>query len=58
VVTGVLNGIDRLDSKVGYVEENVVSCCADCNFAKQRLSKSQFLDLVKRIAIHQGWLGE
>ena len=28
------NGVDRLDNSIGYVEGNVVSCCADCNYKK------------------------
>lgn len=27
-------GLDRLDSSVGYLLENVVSCCYDCNTLK------------------------
>ena len=29
------NGIDRVDSSKGYVEDNVVSCCKYCNTAKK-----------------------
>lgn len=31
------NGIDRQNSKVGYVVENVVSCCKFCNLAKRNM---------------------
>ena len=44
-----MNGIDRLDSSIGYNLENCVSCCEDCNKAKRNLSYDQFLDLIKRI---------
>ena len=30
----IYNGIDRVDSSIGYIEENCVSCCATCNKAK------------------------
>lgn len=43
------NGIDRVDNSKGYVLENCVSCCKDCNKAKGTLDKDLFLDLVKKI---------
>jgi hypothetical protein len=43
------NGVDRLDSLLGYNIKNVVSCCEDCNKAKRNLSYEQFLNLIKRI---------
>ena len=42
-------GIDRIDSNLGYISSNCVSCCRDCNLAKNKLSQEQFTDLVKRI---------
>ena len=47
------NGIDRVDSSRGYTEDNVVSCCFICNRAKNNMSKSQFLQWIKRIYISQ-----
>lgn len=44
------NGIDRLDSALGYMPDNVVTACRKCNVAKHVLSEVEFLDLVKRIA--------
>ena len=46
----VYNGIDRLDSKKGYVTGNVVPCCKAVNYAKQALSYDEFLQLVGEIA--------
>ncbi len=43
------NGVDRVDSSKGYVLNNVVSCCEDCNKAKRNLSYKQFIDLITRI---------
>ena len=28
------SGLDRLDCKIGYHLENIVSCCTDCNLGK------------------------
>ena len=41
-------GIDRLNGG-GYTVENVVSCCAACNYAKGRLTETQFIELVEKI---------
>ena len=43
------NGIDRVDSKIGYEINNCVSCCSICNNAKTNLSKDEFLNWVGRI---------
>lgn len=43
------NGIDRIDSTIGYVLSNVVSACKRCNQAKNDMSISEFKELVKRI---------
>jgi len=29
------NGLDRMDNSKGYTEENVHSCCGDCNYLKR-----------------------
>lgn len=42
-------GIDRFDNTKGYLKENVVSCCKDCNRAKRNHSVKDFFDLVKMI---------
>lgn len=43
------NGADRVDNNKGYVFSNCVSCCFKCNVAKNKLSKDEFLDHIKRI---------
>jgi hypothetical protein len=43
-------GLDRINSSVGYVVSNLVSCCKDCNFAKQDLDQETFLALCRRVA--------
>lgn len=40
----IYNGVDRLDSSLGYIPENCVSCCGRCNAAKSDMSVSEFLD--------------
>lgn len=48
----VYNGVDREDNSIGYVINNCVSCCHTCNMAKRAMSKIEFLEWVKRVAIH------
>lgn len=43
------SSIDRLDYKRGYLIENCVSSCQQCNQAKHKLLPTEFLILVKRI---------
>lgn len=43
------NGIDRLDNKLGYSEENCVSCCSKCNFFKGSLNSDSFLEIINVI---------
>ena|SRR6185312_7109555 len=47
------NGIDRRNNKVGYTEENSVSCCKYCNLAKSRWTEQEFLDWVQKISRYQ-----
>ena len=43
------NGIDRVDSLIGYVSDNCVSCCAMCNYMKKCLDKQSFLNRIEHI---------
>lgn len=43
------NGIDRLDSSLGYTIENCVSCCGMCNYAKSDHSLEEFFLWIKRL---------
>lgn len=36
------NGIDRVDNSKGYVLENCVPCCKQCNFAKHSMSMNEW----------------
>jgi hypothetical protein len=46
------NGIDRLDSTMGYVTDNCVSCCKTCNYMKCSLSAVVFLKRIEHILTH------
>jgi hypothetical protein len=37
------NGIDRLDSTLGYIISNCLTCCTKCNQSKGNLSVSKFI---------------
>jgi len=43
------NGVDRVDSAIGYIKTNVVSCCWACNKMKSTLSLDKFLETIKNI---------
>jgi len=45
----IYNGIDRLDNGVGYIVENVVSCCKECNYKKGSQGHTFFLQWVERV---------
>lgn len=44
-----INGIDRVDSNIGYTKDNSVPCCKYCNFAKHTMSEDDFYVWVKRV---------
>ena len=46
------NGIDRVNNNIGYIPENVVPCCKNCNKIKGALDKEVFLDTVNRVRTH------
>jgi 5-methylcytosine-specific restriction endonuclease McrA len=49
-----LNGIDRRDNGVGYLQDNVVPCCGLCNRNKGPMLYSDFLVWIRRVAaLHQ-----
>jgi len=43
------NGIDRIDSKKGYIEGNMVPCCGKCNILKNNSTQKDFLELIGKI---------
>ena len=51
---GILNGIDRVDSSIGYdVMTNLVPCCPTCNAIKCSLNVSTFIAGARAIAKHR-----
>ena len=42
-------GFDRVDSKIGYIKDNLVLCCTTCNAMKSNLDTQTFLDFCKKI---------
>jgi hypothetical protein len=48
------HGIDRLDNTKGYTEENSVTACATCNYAKRKMTVSEFIEWARRLVSHNG----
>ena len=44
-----INGIDRIDSNIGYQLDNCVSCCSICNLMKNNLIQKDFLKHIEKI---------
>lgn len=44
------NGIDRKDNDQGYTESNSVTCCTNCNFAKNSFSFEEFKNWAIKLA--------
>lgn len=39
-----INGIDRKNPNLGYIKDNIVSCCSSCNYMKNTMSIENFLN--------------
>lgn len=46
------NGVDRIDSNIGYEVNNCVSCCTRCNYMKSDMDVSLFTEHILKIANH------
>lgn len=46
------NGIDRIDSSLGYFANNCVSCCSICNSMKNSLSVSEFKEHMFKLCMN------
>ena len=46
----IYNGLDRVDSKKDYTEDNVVPCCSDCNYAKRSRGYKEYINHVIKSA--------
>jgi len=45
-------GVDRVDNSRGYETDNIVPCCAMCNFIKGSRSFDEYLEHCLRVAAH------
>jgi hypothetical protein len=43
------NGIDRFDSKIGYIKDNVKPCCGECNYMKREYEYNDFINKLQKI---------
>jgi 5-methylcytosine-specific restriction endonuclease McrA len=43
------NGIDRVDSNLGYIRDNVVPCCTICNTMKWSMTYEEFFDHIEKV---------
>jgi hypothetical protein len=48
-VITLMNGIDRVNSDIGYIEYNCVPCCSTCNMMKMTLTGGDFIEQVMKI---------
>lgn len=46
------NGIDRIDNDKGYTVDNVVSCCKQCNMAKNVFTEKEFIEWIHKASNH------
>ena len=49
------NGIDRVDTSIGYFVSNCVTACRCCNFAKGVKTHEEFMAWGRRFAQHNGF---
>jgi len=51
----VYNGLDRIDSQIGYELNNVVTCCKFCNRLKSNLvSYDEFVKIIEVLKLNRG----
>ena len=43
------NGIDRIDSSMGYTSDNCASCCSKCNRSKSDMTFEEFKNHIQKI---------
>lgn len=43
------NGVDRRNNKEGYQPKNCISCCKQCNIAKNVLSVEEYKNWIKKV---------
>jgi hypothetical protein len=45
--------LDRIDNDIGYIRDNVDSCCHRCNSLKHVFDEKEFLDHITAIYVYQ-----
>lgn len=50
------NGIDRKDNNIGYLIDNVVTCCTFCNYAKHIRSHDEFINWLNNLVKYRSSL--
>lgn len=43
------NGVDRKNNKLGYLKDNSVPCCTDCNLGKRTMEENEFINWAKTV---------
>lgn len=43
------SGIDRINNNLGYIKNNCISCCEQCNVAKSTYTTKEFYDWAKKV---------
>lgn len=51
------NGLDRIDSSIGYKMDNLATACKHCNFAKNNRSTEEFLSWAQKVVTHTRKIG-
>jgi len=46
------NGIDRKNNLIGYIENNCITCCRECNQMKSNLSDINFINHCKKVSTY------
>ena len=49
------NGIDRKNNNLGYINNNCVTCCKDCNYLKNKRNYNEFIGKIKQIYKNLGF---
>ncbi|MFZ4411491.1 MAG: hypothetical protein ACOYOV_00310 [Bacteroidales bacterium] len=43
--------LDRINSEIGYIKNNVIGCCGQCNVAKNNYTLEEFLEWILKLDI-------
>ena len=48
----VMNGIDRINNAIGYINNNVVPCCWKCNRFKGNMDREELLKHATKVCLY------